>query len=220
MDLKHFQFKHPFNCLVSGPSGSGKTILVRRILKHFNILIHNLNTPVLKVLWSYNQWQALINVPISDNVIINYINNLPTDEEIDEFKPNIIILDDFLTEFGKKVENLFIRKSHHLNISVFFLVQNLFYKPLRTISLNAHYMILLKNPRDGSQILHLARQIFPSYPKVLTIAYDDATKEPYGYIVIDLKSDTPQMLRLRTRITPEEVAHLNKTFSPIIYKKK
>ena len=39
------------------------------------------------------------------------------------------------------------------------LVQNLFpkNKETRTISLNAHYMVVFKNPRDKSQISHLTR---------------------------------------------------------------
>jgi hypothetical protein len=42
-----------------------------------------------------------------------------------------------------------------------YIVQNLFHrwKHHRTISLNAHYMVVLKNPRDVSQIMALADQI-------------------------------------------------------------
>jgi GTPase SAR1 family protein len=220
MDLKHFQFKHPFTCLVSGPTGSGKTILVRRILKNFKTLIHNLNEPIIKVIWSYGQWQPLINIPISDNVIIKYVNAIPSDNLINEFKPNIIVFDDMMNEIDKKMENYFIKKGHHLNISVLFLVQNLFFKSLRTISLNSHYIIIMKNPRDGAQIMSLSKQIFPNSPKLLTEAYYDSTRHPYGYVLIDLTPDTPEAIRLRTRITPEEVDHLNKTFSPIIYQPK
>lgn len=219
MDEHHSKFKHPFSCLVSGPSGSGKTILVRRILKNFKACIYNFQQPVLRVLWSYGQWHHFINVKISDNVIVHYHKGIINDNVLNEFKPHIIVFDDLLDEIDKNkyLENMFTKKSHHLNISVFFLVQNLFFKTLRTISLNANYIILMKNPRDGAQIMNLARQIFPKKSKRLTEAYDEATKEPYGYIVIDLKPDTPDSMKLRTRITSEEVAHLNRQFYPIIY---
>jgi hypothetical protein len=222
LELKHLQFKHPFTSIVCGPTGSGKTILIRRILKHFKILFFNLNIPTLKVLWAYGQWQPLLNVSISDNVIVQYIENIPSKEIIQEFSPNVIVFDDLLNEFNKNndLENFFIKNSHHLNISVMFVVQNFFHKNIRTISLNSQYLILLKNPRDGSQILNLAKQIFPTNPKLLIEAYKDATQHPYGYIVIDLKQDTPEFYRLRTRITPEETSYLNKKFSPIIYKIK
>jgi UDP-N-acetyl-D-mannosaminuronic acid transferase (WecB/TagA/CpsF family) len=42
-------------------------------------------------------------------------------------------------------------------------VQNLFHrgKHHRTISLNAHYMVVFKNPRDVLQIMALANQMYP-----------------------------------------------------------
>lgn len=86
---------------------------------------------------------------------------------------------------------------------------------MRTISLNAHYIILLKNPRDKSQILHLARQMFPFKPNILVEAYEDCTRNPYGYIKADLTNDTPEDYRLQTRIFPDETP--KNVFSPIIY---
>ena len=46
-------------------------------------------------------------------------------------------------------------------MSVIFLTQNLFHKNkhMRTISLNAHYLVLFKNPRDVEQFTTLARQM-------------------------------------------------------------
>ena len=219
VEAKHLQFKHPFACLVSGPSGSGKTILIRRILKHHKLLFHNLDSPI-KILWAYGQWQPLLEIPISDNVIVKYVNYLPKIEDIKEY--DVIVIDDLMTELNKNkdLEQIFVKKSHHLNKSIFYLVQNLFYDNIRTISLNCQYMILMKNPRDKSQIMNLAKQIYPSNTKYLVEAYNDATREAYGYIKVDLTPDTPESLRLQTRITPEEVTHLNKNFAPIVYKSK
>ena len=49
---------------------------------------------------------------------------------------------------------------------------------MRTISLNAHYLILFKNPRDASQINHLAKQMYPTKSKFMVEAYRDATLPP------------------------------------------
>ena len=48
-------------------------------------------------------------------------------------------------------------------ISVIYIVQNLFHqgKGSRSISLNSHYLLLFKNPRDKLQILTLAKQMYP-----------------------------------------------------------
>ena len=216
MNFNDLKFKTPFTAMVAGPTGSGKTSLVRRILSENKNLIL-INDP-LKVLWCYGCYQELYNKPIN-NVEISYVEGLTNETEIKEYKPNIIIIDDLMNELGnnKKLANLFTKNSHHFNMSVFFIVQNVFHQgsQMRNISLNCHYLILLKNPRDRSQILTLARQLYPSKPKYLLECYDDATSNQFGYILIDLSPTTPDKLRLRTRITLTE----NK-YSPIIYSQK
>ncbi len=79
------------------------------------------------------------------------------------------------------------------------LVQNLFVqgKSSRTISLNANYMILFKNPRDVNQVAMLGRQMYTN-TKYFMECYHDAVNQPFGYIMIDYKAKTPEQYRLRT----------------------
>ena len=74
----------------------------------------------------------------------------------------------------------------------------------RTISLNAHYMIVFKNPREVSQIMALAHQIYPQRTKYFLEAYTAATARPHGYMVIDMKQEPPDILRPRSHIFPGE----------------
>ena len=87
-----------------------------------------------------------------------------------------------------------------------YIVQNLFHrgKYQRTISLNAHYMVVFKNPRDVSQIMALAQQMYPKRTKYFLEAYAATTARPHGYLLIDMKQDTPDILRLRHQIFPGE----------------
>ena len=123
----------------------------------------------------------------------------------------VIIIDDSMTEASEnnEVQSLFTR-GRHLNFSIIYLAQNLFYqgKHSRSISLNTEYLILLKNVRDKSQISHLARQMYPSNSKFLKWAYQDATKNQYGYLFLDLKPYTDESLRVRSNI-------LNETYQTI-----
>ena len=102
--------------------------------------------------------------------------------------------------------DLFTKYVHHQNLSVLYIVQNIFNnaKNHRTLSLNANYIVLFKNPRDKAQVSHLARQMFPRKPKILQEAFDDATADPYSYLLMDFRQDTPENLRLRTKIFPGE----------------
>ena len=111
-----------------------------------------------------------------------------------------------MAETDTRVTNLFTKKSHHTNTSVIYLVQNLFSKnkESRTISLNSQYLVVFKNPRDASQMTNLAKQMYPGRVKFVQEAFADATAAPYGYILVDLKQDTPEDLRLRTSILPDD----------------
>ena len=90
-----------------------------------------------------------------------------------------MILGDLLMESSdcNDILNLFTKGSHHGNSSVFFTTQNLFHKGKnhRDTSLNPNYLVLLKNPRDKSQIRHLAHQLSPEYPLFVQEAYRDHT---------------------------------------------
>lgn len=67
-----------------------------------------------------------------------------------------------MNQLNKDVSDLFTKGSHHLNVSVIFILQNVFHQSpvMRNISLNSHYMILLKNPRDRAQVRHHAQQLY------------------------------------------------------------
>ena len=108
-----------------------------------------------------------------------------------------------MAETDGRVTDLFTKKSHHSNTSVIYLVQNLFpkHKESRTISLNAQYMVVFKN---ASQVTNLAKHMYPGRVKFVQEAFKDATSVPYGYIPVYLKQDTPEDMRLRTTILPDD----------------
>ena len=53
-------------------------------------------------------------------------------------------------------------------------------------------------------VQHLGAQMYPKNSKFLVEAFEDATKIPYGYLLLDLRQDTPEDMRVRTTIFPEE----------------
>ena len=102
--------------------------------------------------------------------------------------------------------NLLTKGSHHRNLSVIYIVQNLFNqgKGNRSISLNSHYLVLFKNPRDKLQILTLAKQMYPCETAWFIKEYEEAVRRPCGYLFVYLKSTTPDRCRLRTNVLPGE----------------
>ena len=134
---------------------------------------------------------------------VHFRDSIVSPNELDSNYNNLVVIDDFMGSGDDKIEQFFIKGSHHRNASCIYIVQNLFDKSKnhRTCALNSHYTIVFKNPRDSGQINHLARQMFPSKIRYLTEAFRDATSKPYGYLMIDAKPQTPDWLRLRSDIT-------------------
>ena len=196
---------HPSNIIVSGPTGSGKTQFVSRILK-----TRNIDPFPTRILYLYSEWQQEYDNLLESLPEITFQRGFP-DKLMDLFVPsqnNLLILDDQMSKAGdtKELADLFTKGSHHRNLTIIYIVQNLFdkSKSMRTASLNSQYIILFKSPRDKSIIQHLGTQMFPKNTKFLVDAFEDATKVPYGYLLIDLRQDTPEEMRIRSNIFPSE----------------
>ena len=92
--------------------------------------------------------------------------------------------------------------SHHRNISIVYLTQNLFPQgnTCRDIASNTQYLVLFNNPIDRQQVAILSRRIYPSSSAIFMKRFQVATSCPYGYLVVDLKSGTTEQDRLHTDI--------------------
>ena len=188
---------------MSGPSGSGRTSFVRRFLRKLRDLYTETKFAG-GIVWFYGEKSA---VPSSLPAYIRLNKGEPENFDSVNGKTSPVILDDLLTYiYSKQVCELFTRGCHHRNISVILITQNLFHKGrfCRDISLNAHYIVTLKNVRDKKQFTHLANQVYPEYSLCLYNAYLDATQLPYGYPFLDLTQNTNDGLRFRTHIFPDE----------------
>ena len=194
------RFRHPSTFMIVGPSQSGKTRFVVKLIQRANQMI---DRPPERVVWCYGSDQPDLFRELSDSV--EFVEGLPATNILDG-RRTLLIIDDLMTETDGRVTDLFTKGSHHKNASVIYISQNLYNKGKenRTISLNTHYLVLFKNPRDVAQISHLGRQIFPERAKYFSESFTDATSRPYGYLLVDLKSSTPDELRLRAAIFADE----------------
>ena len=78
--------------------------------------------------------------------------------------------------------------------------QNLFFGKDPTQRRNCHYLVLFNNPVDRQPIATLGRQMYPGRAHDFLQKFEEVTKEPYSYLIVDLKPTTPDSLRLRTDI--------------------
>lgn len=187
-----FQLKFPSTTILSGPSQSGKSSLIRQIIKN-NLY----EEKPQKVKWCYtypSKW-------FLEEPNFTFIQGLPDKYE----SGDLIILDDFMHALNDKIADLFTAASHHCNVSVILVLQNIFPRSsvMRDISLNSHYIILFKNSRDMNQIGTLCRQIYPQKSKFMLSAFIKAVSKPYNYLVVDLHPLTKEEYRLRDSLFPD-----------------
>ena len=203
------QLRHPFGLLVSGGTKSGKTTFVKKLLTYVDIMIEK---PSENITYYYSEFQNTFGEIQTLVPQIKFVQGLP-DDILDTINPetrNLFIVDDMMDEKDAVIAKLFTKKSHHGNLSVIYIVQNLFHhsKEHRTISLNASYLCLTKNVRDASQIVHLAKQLYPNNTKFFQQAYQLATKEPYSYLFVDLTPTCPDEIRVRSGIFPTDTHYV------------
>ena len=202
MDVR---FKTPANFYICGKSQSGKSHLVRQMLYNCNELFDPVPS---KILYCYGEHQSEFDSMVETLPNISFIEGFPDNlyDILEGYTNSLVIIDDLMSECSKdlRMTDLFTRGSHHRGISVMYLTQNLFPpgKQSRTISLNSHYMIVFKNPRDSLGIATLARQMYPHNTNFLLKSFQDAKAKPYGYLLLDLHQLTPDNMRLRTNILP------------------
>lgn len=200
---------------ISGETGSGKTRFVYRLLTHLDEMY--VKEPPKRILYCYGMYQPLFDKIEQHISNLKLHHGLPSNETIQDLTSDrqhtLIVLDDLMHRVVQDVdmELLFTQGCHHRRLSVIFITQNIFPRgsKSRTIALNTYYLVLMKNTRNASQISVLGRQLYPGRSKLLIDAYTDATKQAFGYLVVDTSPQGNDKYRLRTNIFPGE--------EPVVY---
>lgn len=201
MKLFDLRIKTKSTITIAGPSQSGKTTLVEKLVTMRDVLFDDSFSCVI---W----FCAYIPKERIDGV--KYVQGLPN-KSFQEIPPNaLVILDDYMSELSQSNDftNMLTKSVHHLPMTLIYITQNLFQrgKDDKTRRMNTNYIILFKNPHDRSQIEYLGRQMFPNDKKFLLNVYSDVTSdEPFSYILLDCHQDTPDVIRVRTRITEKNI---------------
>lgn len=108
-------------------------------------------------------------------------------DDLESEKQNLIIFDDFVTErHQESISDLFIR-CRKRNASAIYQTQNLFSVP-QNIRKNCNYVLLFNtNKRERKELAKTYATDIES--KDFENIYMEATREPYSFLLIDLKTE-------------------------------
>ena len=133
------RWKHPFPALVAGPTCCGKSQFVRRLLESAEDMIDGAPE---NISWCYSVYQPAYDEMLKTLPNITFVERVPGDLEtlINPSIRNLVVIDDLMHELSndQRMTNLFTKGYHHRNLSVIFILQNIFHrgKELRDMSLN------------------------------------------------------------------------------------
>ena len=198
--------KHPSKILIYGPSNSGKSTFVEKLLLYMKELFDIYFDKIFYISENYFPKFQYIH-----GRFINKLKDINKEflDKLDNNQNKLIIIDDKMHSATNDIliSDLFTKLSHHKNITVIMLVQNLFPKSkyMRDISTNSTYIVLMSNPRETLQIKTLSSQIDGTNSNFIFNCYKDATKDkPFSYLFLDFDQNTPENVRVRTNIFPNE----------------
>lgn len=183
-------FQHPCRGVICGSSGTGKT---RFILE--DIVLHK-DSPFDKVLFvapkfSLEQEKLQIAKEMMGDrmILIEGLNEAQIQEELEnsfyEGNQTLIIFDDLMNKKSRYMTDLFT-SGRHRNASIVELTQRIFTDGRRTNRCNTDYYVIF-NFGDKLEFRNLALQLEPKHYKEIMELYDDATEDPHGCLIIDLK---------------------------------
>jgi hypothetical protein len=186
-DLIDCHLIHPFTCTVVGGTMSGKTFFVVDLIKNRYKLC---SAPLEKVVYIYCDYQPIFHSLESDPNII-FTNKI---EDLENLITNqsLAIVDDQMDTISKhsaardSIKAFFIKKAHHLGVSIICISQNMYADNFRDINRNANYNFFFDLQSDKAVLSWKGKQCCPSHPGFLIDAYQKAlATRDFGYLLLE-----------------------------------
>lgn len=222
MESLEFIPRLPFTAFLVGCSGSGKTKFYENLLLNWEKIFQ---VPIGKLIIVYSYYQnAYDNLQQFFGDKCQLATDLSEDmldtSNVNSESCSVLVVDDLAWKLAENelLVQCFIGISHHRNLNVLFVTQNLFASrspSYLTMQRNAKLIFLFRLPRDMTSVRVLGRQIYPDKngSQILSQAYDLAMEDfarnnssapCFGYLFVDLQISCPNSYRLRSGLLPWE----------------
>lgn len=215
---EEFKLISPFACFVAGMTGSGKSVSVCSWLRHSEKVFR---TKFRKIYYFFGSTHQTI---FNDKSLkhVHFSGDLNLLKKIIQKKheqPGIlVVLDDLMNLSGSEevIQNLYTKGSHHFNISVINIIQNIFFQSKNFVTLkeNTQY-IFLKQHLNENKLKLLAYTIGVETAELMEAYRESINKNRYQGILIDnhIASNIRKVSQIRDKLTSEPGLYItNKNF--------
>ena len=200
-------FAHPSVILIAGASKSGKTTLVTKLMKNRHIMF---SPPPEKTYWFYTMESSVASIrPILPD--IKFREGVPTDDTVNSIikarRPKLMIMDDMQDILENKAQlamlrNILTKKSHHGNLSLIFIVQNLFQPGMLPIRRQCGDIIVMSNGTSAvGDAAQLGTSIMRSSGYLKSCMIIAKRLAHHGHLLVSSGADVG-LFNVRSGITP------------------
>ena len=191
------------NILVVGSTNVGKSHFLETLLSN----PHMWTGPIHKIVYCYGIENATVEHFAKNRPDIILHKGVPDLSEprqmFDPTQNNVLCFDDLQAELesNKQFTSFLSRASHHCNCTTIVIGHNLFSNLSERKMQTPHYnqLCLFSNRRCSHQIATISRQLSLD-PKLVLEAYKKFCSEKHGFLIIDLREETPPEFSLISNV--------------------
>jgi hypothetical protein len=211
---RHKVFAHPSQIMVAGATRSGKTTLVTNILSNMKLM---LDPEPKDVYWFYAMPSSVEHVP----ALLPWVklrNGAPTEDMINDIikegVPKVMVMDDMQQLMGSKktadmLTDIFTKVSHHGNLTIIFIVQNMYMNKLIRIREQCGDIVIMGNGVSAAaNCMKLGRELAMGNYLVRCMNKARSHKSKYPHLLVSTAANALPF-NVRSGITPGDP---NQTF--------
>ena len=209
-----YRLQTPFSYSIFGASQSGKSQFIRNFLDVADAII---DERVGSIHYFYQTWQNEFDSVMRKHPKITFVQGVLTmswlekviglpserEEKGAHVAVPLIIVDDAGAQIDADTQQVFEIGVHHFRFNLLYTFHALFSskREHRSISLSSSYLHIKRNIRDQTPAAILSRQMEGAAKSVRFMdIFNDATRLPYSYLLVDLKQSCPYSRQLRANI--------------------
>ncbi|ELU09008.1 hypothetical protein CAPTEDRAFT_214459 [Capitella teleta] len=201
-------FNQPSQIVIAGPTKSGKTSLLIKVLENADTMFQ---PPPQEIYWFYSMPASVapVKATLPEVQLVHGIPNPDLIEKIADGSPKIMVMDDMQNILNDKTQremvmDVLTKVSHHGNLTVIFIVQDLYRENMKRVRNQCENIIVMSNGSSANTAVgHLGSSIFSKEgsPFLKWVLQKTRELSSHGYFLVSTGANVG-IDQVRTNILP------------------